>query len=49
MADERIVPLAGSADDEAPYFSLIIVPGKGGAYDKAFSPSSVSAPATRAG
>ncbi len=29
MAGERIEPLAGKADDEAPYFSMILVPGEG--------------------
>ncbi len=28
MADERILPLAERADDPAPYFSLILVPGR---------------------
>ncbi len=30
MAQERIVPLSGlPEDEEAPYFSLVIVPGQG--------------------
>ena len=29
MAGERILPLAEVGDEEAPYFSLIIVPGEG--------------------
>lgn len=29
MSGERIVPLADKADDDAPYFSLILVPGNG--------------------
>ncbi|MGV7031502.1 precorrin-2 C(20)-methyltransferase [Methylobacterium symbioticum] len=29
MADERVVPLAEKADDEAPYFSMVLVPGQG--------------------
>ena len=29
MANERIVPMMKKTDDHAPYFSLIIVPGKG--------------------
>ena len=29
MPEERICPLAENADDEAPYFSMILVPGQG--------------------
>jgi precorrin-2/cobalt-factor-2 C20-methyltransferase len=29
MANEVIVPLAQKADDEAPYFAMVIVPGAG--------------------
>lgn len=29
MAGERILPLADKLDDEAPYFSLVLVPGRG--------------------
>jgi len=29
MADEVIVPLMEKADDEAPYFAMVIVPGIG--------------------
>ena len=29
MAGERVVPLAEKADDEAPYFSMVLVPGQG--------------------
>ena len=29
MANEVIVPLAEKADDEAPYFAMVIVPGVG--------------------
>ena len=29
MAGERICPLRDKADDEAPYFSMILVPGHG--------------------
>ena len=29
MADERIMPLADKADDHAPYFALVLVPGRG--------------------
>jgi len=29
MAEERIIPLADKHDDEAPYFSMILVPGRG--------------------
>jgi len=29
MADQKIMPLRDKSDDEAPYFSMIIVPGRG--------------------
>jgi precorrin-2/cobalt-factor-2 C20-methyltransferase len=29
MAGEHVMPLSAKADDEAPYFSLILVPGQG--------------------
>jgi precorrin-2/cobalt-factor-2 C20-methyltransferase len=29
MAGERVVPLAEKADDVAPYFSMVLVPGEG--------------------
>ena len=29
MADEVVMPLADKADDRAPYFSLLLVPGDG--------------------
>ena len=29
METERVLPLAGKLDDEAPYFSVILVPGEG--------------------
>jgi precorrin-2/cobalt-factor-2 C20-methyltransferase len=29
MADERVLPLAEKADDDAPYFSMILIPGEG--------------------
>jgi precorrin-2/cobalt-factor-2 C20-methyltransferase len=29
MADQRVVRLAEKPDDEAPYFSMILVPGEG--------------------
>ncbi len=29
MAEERIMPLADKRDDEAPYFALVLVPGRG--------------------
>ena len=29
MADELVLPLAEKPDDAAPYFSLILVPGRG--------------------
>ena len=29
MANEKVLPLAEKTDDEAPYFSMIIVPGQG--------------------
>ncbi|MFI5010989.1 MAG: precorrin-2 C(20)-methyltransferase [Hyphomicrobiales bacterium] len=29
MAEERILPLADKTDDDAPYFALILVPGRG--------------------
>jgi precorrin-2/cobalt-factor-2 C20-methyltransferase len=29
MADERVLPLAEKTDGQAPYFSLILIPGQG--------------------
>jgi precorrin-2/cobalt-factor-2 C20-methyltransferase len=29
MANEIVLPLAEKRDDEAPYFSMVIVPGEG--------------------
>ena len=29
MAAERVMPLADKTDDEAPYFSIVLVPGRG--------------------
>lgn len=29
MAGEKILPLAGKSDDEAPYFAIVLVPGQG--------------------
>jgi precorrin-2/cobalt-factor-2 C20-methyltransferase len=29
MADERIMPLAECAEEHGPYFSIILVPGRG--------------------
>jgi hypothetical protein len=38
-------PLADKADDEAPYFSMMLVPGwEGGVRDRLGSPSSASDP-----
>jgi precorrin-2 methylase len=29
MTGERVIPLSGKDDEPAPYFSLILVPGRG--------------------
>ncbi|MET0369468.1 MAG: precorrin-2 C(20)-methyltransferase, partial [Methylobacterium sp.] len=29
MAGERVIPLEVKADDSAPYFSMVLVPGEG--------------------
>ena len=29
MAGEKVMPLADKTDDEAPYFSMILIPGQG--------------------
>ena len=35
MADEEIMPLAEKTDDAAPYFSMILVPGRGRGRERA--------------